>query len=71
VDHEMSPQMALTAATRNNADLLDLPELGTIAAGKEGDLVAVQGDPLTDIRALKNVQAVVFEGKLVPTWLGH
>jgi imidazolonepropionase-like amidohydrolase len=71
VDHGMSPQMALTDATKNNADLLGLPELGTVATGMEGDLVAVHGDPLTDISAIKQVQAVVFKGKLVPTWPGH
>jgi imidazolonepropionase-like amidohydrolase len=71
VDHGMSPQMALTAVTRNNADLLGLPELGTVASGKEADLVAVHGDPLTDIRAIKNVRSVVFKGELVPIWLGH
>jgi imidazolonepropionase-like amidohydrolase len=71
VDHGMTPQMALAAATRNNADLLNLPELGTVAAGQEGDLVAVQGNPLEDIREIKNVRAVVFEGNLVRAWVGQ
>lgn len=71
VDHGMSPQTALTAATKNNADLLNLPELGTVSEGKEGDLIAVHGNPLTDIGSIKNVRAVVFKGKVVPSWLGH
>jgi imidazolonepropionase-like amidohydrolase len=71
VAHGMTPQMALTAATQHNADLMSLPDLGTIAVGKEGDLVAVQGNPMADIHAIKQVQGVVFQGKLVPGWVGH
>jgi imidazolonepropionase-like amidohydrolase len=71
VDHGMTPQMALTAATKHNAELLGMQELGTVAVGREGDLVAVQGDPLADVHAVKKVQAVVLKGKLVPAWVGH
>jgi len=39
--------------------------LGTVAIGKEGDLVAVEGDPLTDIHALERVRAVVYQGRSV------
>jgi imidazolonepropionase-like amidohydrolase len=67
VEHGMTPQQALTAATRHNADLLGLGDLGTVAVGKEGDLVAVHGDPLGDIHAVKAIQAVIFKGKLVPS----
>lgn len=66
VGHGMTPQQALICATAHNADLIGLPDLGAVAVGKEGDLVAVDGDPLTDIHAIKNVHGVVFEGKLVP-----
>jgi imidazolonepropionase-like amidohydrolase len=45
--------------------LLGLEQLGTIETGKEGDLVAVEGDPLNDIHALEKVRAVVFQGKSV------
>jgi imidazolonepropionase-like amidohydrolase len=45
--------------------LLGLEQLGTIENGKEGDLVAVEGDPLSDIHALEKVRAVVFQGKSV------
>lgn len=67
VSHGMSPAMALTAATKNNADLLNIPELGTIAEGREGDLIAVQGNPLADIHSLKNLKGVLFKGKLIST----
>ena len=57
-----TPEQALTAATKHGAALLGLDDLGTIAVGKEGDLVAVEGDPLSDIHALDNVKAVVYKG---------
>lgn len=66
VAHGMTAQQALTAATKTNADLMSLPDLGTVAQGKEGDLLAVDGDPLTNIQALKNVQGVIFKGMVVP-----
>lgn len=71
VAHGMTPQQALTAATKHNADLMTLPDLGTLAPGKEGDVVAIQGDPMADIHVLKNVKGVVFKGKVVPAWVGH
>ena len=36
--------------------------LGSIAPGKYGDLVAVEGDPLTDIRELEDIDFVMKEG---------
>lgn len=71
VAHGMTPQQALTAATKHNADLLSLDDLGAIAVGKEGDILAVKGDPLSDIHAVKNTQGVVFKGRLVPSWVGE
>ena len=66
VNHGMTPEQALTAATKHNADLLGLHRLGTIAVGQEGSLVAVEGDPLADIHAVKNTRAVIFDGRVVP-----
>ncbi len=65
VKYGMSPQQALVSATINGAALLGLEDLGTVAVGKEGDLVAVEGDPLTNIQAVKNTRAVVFQGRVV------
>src|SRR5579863_8671979 len=58
----MTPEQALTSATKHGAELLGLDGLGTVAVGKEGDLVAVQGDPMSDIHVLENVKAVVYKG---------
>jgi len=38
-------------------------ELGTVQAGKRADLIVVDGDPLADIRALRNVALVVAAGR--------
>jgi imidazolonepropionase-like amidohydrolase len=55
----------IQAATSNAADLLGHShEFGSIRPGKYADIVAVTGDPLTDIRLLKNVQFVMKEGKV-------
>lgn len=40
-------------------------KIGQVAPGFFGDLVAVAGDPLTDVRVIESPQAVVKEEKLV------
>jgi len=65
VKYGMTPQQALVSGTKTSAALLGLEQLGTIEAGKEGDLVAVEGDPLSDIHALEKVRTVLFQGKSV------
>jgi imidazolonepropionase-like amidohydrolase len=65
VQYGMTPQQALVSGTKTSAALLGLEQLGTIETGKEGDLVAVDGDPLSDIHSLEKVRAVVFQGKSV------
>jgi imidazolonepropionase-like amidohydrolase len=64
VKYGMSPRDALVSATRHGAELLSLSDLlGTIEVGKEGDLIAVEGDPLTDIHVLESIRAVVYQGR--------
>lgn len=65
VKYGMTPQQALISGTKTSAALLGLDQLGTVETGKEGDLVAVEGDPLSDIHALEKVRAVVFQGRSV------
>lgn len=63
VKYGMSPMDAIKAATVNAADLLGLSALiGTLEAGKQADLIAVSGDPLTDVTVLKRVQFVMKGG---------
>jgi imidazolonepropionase-like amidohydrolase len=65
VKYGMTPMQAIQAATSNAADLLGRSnEIGSIKPGKYADIIAVTGDPLTDIRALETVQFVMKEGKI-------
>jgi imidazolonepropionase-like amidohydrolase len=63
----MTPLQALTAATRNGADLLGRErELGDVAPGYFADIAAVEGDPATDVQAVtRRVKWVMKGGKVV------
>ena len=63
VKYGMTPAQALRAATVSGATLVDLQDaIGTIEPGKLADLVAVPGNPLSDVRVLENVNFVMKEG---------
>lgn len=62
----MTPAEAIKAATVNAATLLGLEkEIGTIEPGKSADIVAVDGDPLADVRVLKAMKFVMARGTVV------
>lgn len=62
----MPPAEAIKAATVNAADLLGLSaEVGTLEPGKSADLIAVKGDPLNDVKVLKQVDFVMLRGNVV------
>ena len=66
VKYGMPPAEAIKAATVNAAELLGLSrEIGTIEAGKSADIIAVAGDPLADVRVLKDVGFVMARGEVV------
>jgi imidazolonepropionase-like amidohydrolase len=66
VRYGMTPMQAIRSATSEAARALGKErEVGSLAIGAWGDLIAVRGDPLTDIRALETVEAVIKEGRLV------
>jgi imidazolonepropionase-like amidohydrolase len=63
VKHGMPPAAAIKAATLNAADLLGIAaEAGSIEPGKRADLIAVSGDPLSDVTVLKRVSFVMKDG---------
>jgi imidazolonepropionase-like amidohydrolase len=56
---------AIMGATSINADAIGLRDrIGALAPGMEADLIAVEGDPLTDIGALRRVVFVMKGGKV-------
>jgi imidazolonepropionase-like amidohydrolase len=66
VEAGMTPTQAIVAATITAADLLGLSaEIGTIEAGKAGDLIVVAGDPTKDVGVLMDVRVVVKGGEVV------
>ncbi len=65
VEWGVTPVRALQAATSNAAELLRLPEVGTIEEGKSADLVLWEGNPLDDISALLAPRLVMLGGEVV------
>jgi len=65
VKYGMTPMQAIQAATSSAADLLGKSDLlGSLKPGKFADIIAVDGDPLENIRLLENVEFVMKEGKV-------
>ena len=65
-DYGMPALEVLAAATSVNARAFRIDDrVGSIRAGLSADLVAVQGDPSVDIRALRQVRLVMKGGKVV------
>ena len=63
VKYGMTPMQAIRSATLVGAALLDEQEnLGAIEPGKMADIVAVSGDPLTDVTELERVKFVMKAG---------
>ena len=66
VEWGMTPMEAIQAATRNAAEALDqTANVGAIAPGRYADLIAVDGDPLADIRTLETIAIVMKGGTIV------
>src|SRR5580692_2713689 len=60
VQYGMKPMEAIQAATLNAADLMGWPtKVGSIETGKYADMIAVDGDPLSDITLLEHVSFVM------------
>jgi imidazolonepropionase-like amidohydrolase len=65
VDYGMTALDAVRSATSVNADAFDLADRGRIMPGLLADLMAVEGDPTTDIHALRDVRFVMKGGEVV------
>jgi len=65
VEYGMSPLEAIRSATVRAAELLRMEkEIGAVERGKFADLIAVEGDPLTQIKALEKVRFVMKSGQV-------
>jgi imidazolonepropionase-like amidohydrolase len=61
----MTPAQAIRAGTSNAAELLGMKDsLGTLEAGKLADIVAVPGDPLSDVSLMEKVDFVMKGGAI-------
>ena len=66
VEYGMTPAEAIRAATWNAAQALGREgDVGAIVTGRYGDLIAVSGDPLADVRMLETVPVVIKGGAVV------
>lgn len=62
VKYGMTPAQAIKSATSVAAEMLQLPDSGTVEEGKLADIVAVPGDPLQDVSLLQKVDFVMKDG---------
>jgi imidazolonepropionase-like amidohydrolase len=61
----MTPAQVIVAATRNGAAFLRMDDTGTLAAGKNADLLVLDANPLDDIRNTRRIAAVYLRGVAV------
>ena len=65
VANGLTPREALASATTVAAKVLSLDgEIGRIAPGMSADMIAVSGDPLTDVRILEKIDWVMARGRI-------
>jgi imidazolonepropionase-like amidohydrolase len=65
VEFGMSPIDAIKSATSRAALMLDMEgQIGVVAPGAYADIIAVDGDPLRDIKVLRTVAFVMKDGKV-------
>ena len=62
----IAPAIAiLVAATRSSAEILEIDELGMVAAGKSADFVVLDANPLDDITNTRKIATVYLRGSQV------
>jgi len=65
VEFGMSPMDAIKSATSRAAEMLDMEgQIGVIAPGAYADVIAVNGDPVREIKVLESVQFVMKDGNV-------
>ncbi len=61
----MSPAEVITAATGTSAELLEIGDIGTIAAGKSADFIVLDTNPLDDITNTRQIDTVYLRGSAI------
>ena len=73
----MTPAQVIAAATRNAAEWLHLPDVGTVQAGKSADFLVLDANPLDNITNTRRISAVYLRGSAVDRagmrakWMGR
>lgn len=66
VEWGMTPMQSIQSATKSAAEALgQTDDVGAIAVGRYGDIIAVDGDPTQDVRTLEHVAVVIKGGEVV------
>jgi imidazolonepropionase-like amidohydrolase len=61
----MTPSQVLVAATKNAAELLRIPNAGTVAPGNSADFIVLEANPLDDITNTRRIRDVYIRGEHV------
>jgi len=68
VDAGLTPMQAILGSTKWPAEFFNVEEdLGTVEPGKLADLILIEGDPLADIRATRQIRTVILDGQVIDT----
>jgi imidazolonepropionase-like amidohydrolase len=65
VNAGMTPNQALTAATKTAAEIMRLDKLGTVAVGKSASFLVLDGNPLDEIGNTRRIAKVYLQGEAV------
>ncbi len=67
VRYGMSPTQAIQSATINASEALARKDIGIIEKDRRADIVAIKGDPTTDVKLLQSVDFVMKDGEVIKT----
>jgi imidazolonepropionase-like amidohydrolase len=65
VEYGCTPMQAIQAATLWAAQSMGWSDIGALQPGRLADIIAIEGNPLDDIRAMDKPVLVVREGKII------
>lgn len=67
----LTPMEIITEATKHSAEVCNLSEvIGTVEVGKKADLLILEGNPLENLKCIRNILVVIKDGNIVINKLG-